>query len=517
MDYKTAAKTLLEIEQQFDVNTLRYKNLVVWPLVRRGLWEQLLALGPNKVGRVEQPSGNQRSVVKRFSRFASTFWPLWCKAKYRQEYQTQYAVLEKVKYPDILFLLKGEHSRVQIKNKYYNHYIEPWVEFAQERYKCASIEIDSAEGRRAMPRLTPPLFIAPDCHFVIEELKDQLRSSSNRLGAGRNHIEGFAEFSQIAYQMTAGLDLQEQTFVYQAQVLQRYERFYDHILSYMKPKAAFLVNYFSVNSMAFVLSCRKHDIKVVDIQHGTQGKYHAFYTHWTRITRYGYDLLPDYFWVWGEEARRNINQWVPSHCQRHRALVGGNLWLLKWKSNDNWHVETCEEAHYYQCFVQWDKVILFSAQVMAQPIPDLLLSAMQKAPDKWLWLIRLHPSQRSEISRVERYLEGKGVRHFEIRQATELPLYGLLKRCDHHITCWSTVCYEALAFGLATSIIHANGRDLYQEYIDTGYFSYAESWEKLLEQVREEYPNNFVNENEPYIIADVSAAEKAFETILRAK
>jgi hypothetical protein len=111
-------------------------------------------------------------------------------------------------------------------------------------------------------------------------------------------------------------------------------------------------------------------------------------------------------------------------------------------------------------------------------------------------------------------LKAAGVQHFEIENATDLPLFGVMRLAHYHITCWSTVCYEALVFGLPTSIVHENGKSLFEDYIRRGIFAYAETGAQLLAQIAHSDPSQQIAEPHPYIVADDALAHQAFQSIL---
>ena len=56
MDLKTNIKIINNIEDNIDVNELKYRNLNIWPIIRHAIWKQLLHpkndhLGMGYIGR----------------------------------------------------------------------------------------------------------------------------------------------------------------------------------------------------------------------------------------------------------------------------------------------------------------------------------------------------------------------------------------------------------------------------------------------------------------------------------
>ena len=127
------------------------------------------------------------------------------------------------------------------------------------------------------------------------------------------------------------------------------------------------------------------------------------------------------------------------------------------------------------------KVILVTLQ-WTIPMPRHLLDVMKHSPEDWYWLIRLHPLQKQDKAQTAREIrrQGIGIARFDVEQATEAPLYALLEHCHCHVTCSSSVSYEALAFHVPTVIIHASGRHLFEEDIKESVFSCALTRDSLM-------------------------------------
>lgn len=486
---------LVEIEARFDVNSLRYKDMLVWPVIRLELWIELLSQPSVKARRQSsnlRKTPHRPGVIRRLQL-------LFLRFKYWVEHKIQIASLKREQ-ADILFFSGAELHRFMLGDKFYNFYMDPWIEFAQQYYSCIKVEINTKSSRKIQPRVIPPV--------MLDFLPPPRRPQDN------GNISNFEMLTEVMELVTNGVQLSEQAIITKLNYIESYTAFFEDLLRALKPKAVFLICFYDIINMALIKTCKKLGVVSVDLQHGKQGKYHGLYTHWMKLPERGYDFLPDYFWNWGDESRSNINQRSPVDIQHHLPLVGGNLWLNKWKLDD-WYVENEEEKKFYARLAKLEKVILYSAQPIDVPFPPHVLEAMRASPETWLWLIRLHPGQKGEQENIQKTLEASGVCCFEISQAISLPLYALLKRCDYHVTCWSTVCYEALVFNVPTSIVHENGRIFYQEYIAKGIFFDALSSEELLKQIKQYTGKNIVPESSPYIVADRGTAKRVLDEIMK--
>ncbi|HLG03165.1 MAG TPA: hypothetical protein VI731_06195, partial [Bacteroidia bacterium] len=218
--------------------------------------------------------------------------------------------------------------------------------------------------------------------------------------------------------------------------------------------------------------------------------------------------LPDFFWNWGEESAENIQKWM-NRAELHKPVIGGNLWLSKWKHG---HVPSNgkDEEEFTQFLRGSEKVILFSLQPLEknEMIPGYLTEAIRKSPPGWTWLLRRHPFQKISDEEIL-HLIGETKSKLEIRLSSTLPLYRILRHTHHHVTLWSSVCFEAAEFDVPTTIAHPFGAALYDSQIRNLIFSYANTADAILNLVLEGRPSR----KSGYIVTDPVLAERAFEMI----
>lgn len=508
MNPKAACEILAEIEQRFDVNSLYYKDLRVWPLIRKALWGQWMAPWIFTAKQASKQAPHHRN--------AQAFLPSKIsgivKAPVRRSkaalrylinqrvHQRQLASLCQNGTVDILFFSWPSDYTNQFGGKLYNHFVDPMTDLVRERYSFLKLELNSDRKQKTLPRFEPTTFINPP-YSPLRVLRRAHRV---------DRTEGFEELQGIILQVAGHVQLEPGRIIERALNIERHQAFFVEILTELRPRAIFSVR---LNPMALMWASKKLGIPTVDIQHCKQGKYHPMYTHWTKIPDDGYELLPDFYWCWGEQSRYNIARWQPPGCRHHRPVVGGNRWLAKWTEGDGFSPSNDVET-FLERLRRVEIVILVTLQPINDPLPAHVLDAMQRSPSTWLWLVRLHPSQRGMREQVRALLERHGVHNFEIECATRAPLYALLKQSDHHITCWSSVCYEALSFYVPTTIVHPIGLELYHDYIDQGIFTYVQNGDALLAAIKKVYSKEQLKEPVPYIDTSRQRAEEALGMIL---
>ena len=438
--FKDNLKKILAIEQTFDVNSVQYKELAIWPLIRLHLKQRLYHSDfPCKSKKLDKKlsflSPNERTIVE----------------------------IKKIEHADIVFFSRTVEYNVKINGKYYNPFLNPIMELAKKKYECVNLELISQNIKQTLPRYEKTIILEPENQCIYEE---QIES-----------IENFKELKQIIHKIT-GIQIFEDYFISQAKGIKSWQHFFMSVFSESKPHSVFLVCYYYVIAMALVRACKILNIQTVDVQHGVNDE---MYSPWTKIPKDGYDIIPDKFWCWGNYFYENINKWnIPDN--RHQAIVGGNLWIHKWK---NTKLEDFGVNHqtikFYEELNKKDKIILITMQTRDVKLPNKLLHVMKNTQQKWYWLIRLHPefSTYQDKLQIKKLLEQYEIDNYDTEFATSSHLYALFHYVDHLITFWSATVYDAIAFHIPTIVIHPSGYQIFKEEIKKGVVSYADTTEKL--------------------------------------
>jgi len=479
--FKTMMEIIAAVEKNFDVNSVKYGDLLMWPAIRLTLWTQL-----------SHPSKNRTRRTKN--------GPLKLPRIHLDE--ASIASLQRCEKPDLLFLsTPGEHS-TQIQNRFYGRQTDPIIEMARKFYNVLKIEPVGEQTKKTLPRFEPTTFI------------NTITTRENTTSQG--YIENFPALQEVIKNI-CGVIIEEDFIIQRALEIKGWQEFFSKLLSVLSPKAVVIMCTCRDLAMGLIWACRKISIPTVDIQHGKQGKYNGVYTHWTKLPAQGYDLLPEIFWSWGAKSKENIEKWFPENHQRHRSIIGGNRWLGKWVEDENFGIDENLKP-FYNGLRQIERSILFSLQPIGDKssFPEHVIKAMRCSPANWVWLLRLHPlySSKEHKDHIKKIMQQNGIDNYEIDSATDCPLYALLKFCDHHITAWSSVCYEALIFGVPTTLVHREGWELYDSYIQQGLFNRAGNADELIACISRSYAAGQFKENVPYIETDRQYGEKAIGSIL---
>jgi hypothetical protein len=373
------------------------------------------------------------------------------------------------------------------------------IEMVKTKHRYLKFEIANPNKvKDNKPRLEPSVFV--NWKIVDQEI-DKTKS-----------IEGFSSLQQLVFDIS-GIVLNEALFLREARLLRSWQFFFKDVLSVTRPKTVFLVCYYHLIAMSLIRECKEKGITSVDIQHGARGSYQAYYTHWTKIPNNGYELIPDFFWCWGQISKNNIERTCTSNCVSHQAIVGGNLRLAKFlngnciSKNINPYCEKLKKA---------DKLILIAMSDPSIFLPKFVLKAMRASSVAWRWLIRLHPyhCNSEEKDRLSTIIQEYGIYNYEIDFPNDSHLYELLRICDHHITFSSSTCYEALKFGVPTTFIDPSSFHAFGEDINNNIFMFADTSEALIASIKQEdYLDPGIDMSE-YIETDKAVALKSWNIIL---
>ncbi len=291
-----------------------------------------------------------------------------------------------------------------------------------------------------------------------------------------------------------------------------FARIFEKVLNALTPKAFMLSVYYHPVGMAWMLASRWAGVKSVDLQHGRLGPHHGAYTQLTAAPRDGYHLLPDAVWCWGEQTKHDIEVDKNPACERHGGLIGGNVWLHKWRYGNTDGLEP-QSVHDFSKQMAGKKKILVSLQPLDKPVDAVLLEAMKNAPPEWMWLLRIHPLRRHTAPEIESILNKNGISNFEIEQSTVLPLFSLLKLADHHVTEFSSVVIEAAAFNVCSTVIGDRGREIFAPQISAGQCDHAESSHDLLNSIAGNRADLSLSGGPSFICMDENAPDTALRAL----
>lgn len=445
------------LEERYPVESWIMDGIHIWPLIRIKLYGYLYAFrvdaDKRRVSRKSRLAQHGPKVIRGLARFVRAYV-----SDYRRNLRPAGAV-------NAVFLSDGV-SYTQLDGEWYEKFCDPLIERFRDRgMRCFLM---SPLHEYYVPRHTPSMFVQP---FVDLAIARALAAS--RLRAPREmNLSRFDEFRSELDARKIGIPLERVLNVAEDVArLRAVAAFYRSHLRRLRPAAAFVVSYYSIDNMAFNLACHELGIPAVDIQHGAEGDLHAAYGQWWKVPAEGYALLPAVFWCWSENEAAAIRRWNGNVRHWHDAVVGGHPWLALWQhgaapfiARYDRRVREIKAGGDYAVHI----LVTLQYGLADATVLEPLLAAMRAAPASWRWWVRLHPAMLKERESLRELVRSRGNPHVELDAATDLPLYALLKHVDVHVTHSSYTTVEAEAYGVHSIVFSRYGAELLGDQLARG-------------------------------------------------
>lgn len=232
------------------------------------------------------------------------------------------------------------------------------------------------------------------------------------------------------------------------------------ILLKVRPKLILeVVNYNGPNKV-FNNLANEFNIPIVELQHGTMGKYHLGYS-FPNFVKNKLKTFPNYLFVWGdfwkEQTRFPID--------KDKIFVTGFPYL--------------EQKTKQITFDDNRKDIL----VISQPtIAEALCKEVIKLSDvledeKITIYYKLHPGEIASSHIL--YQELYSRENIKVIDQPSITIYDLFPKCKVQIGVYSTALIEGIAFGLYTVILKLPGWEYFEDLQDNENFSFINSMDEI--------------------------------------
>lgn len=465
-----------EIERKFDVEDFKVNNVCIWPVIRLRIFWSNIDSKENPYFE-KKPTNKLKNYWRYFLTVLNGIVKLaWASIKDRGKNSHPDRNVEVV-------LLASGASHSLFSDKWYEVFLDPFFDILKESGIVAMLMMPLHHYR--IPRYNPSFFIqtALDLKLFLTKLKRPKMS----LSAGfERKLDAIKEYID---QNDKHLDLPDiDSILKEFKTITLYSEYFTKIFSKCRPKLGILVCYYDTLGFAFDLACHNSKIKSMDVQHGVQGDYHVGYGRWESVPEVGYELLPDYFWLWSKYEKEAIDRWA-FRVKRHNSIIGGNVLEEIWKKGKKDFV------------IHYDKIMrntkasckgkinmLFTAQgIIKEDVIKEILKAIKDTQELYNWWIRLHPRNRlAHTSEIKHILGQYGITRYCLKMANEVPLYSILKVADIHLTSYSSVVCEAARFGVPSVVTSESSKILFPYEISTGLAKYASEHNEILEAIEEQ-------------------------------
>ncbi|MCI5737513.1 sialyltransferase [Methanobrevibacter ruminantium] len=272
---------------------------------------------------------------------------------------------------------------------------------------------------------------------------------------------------------------------------------YIELLQRKKPKVVFLV--VAYENKALLAACKKMNIGIIELQHGTISPYHLGYSYPENTMKFNGELkeieyFPDKILSFG-------NYWknaCPFPIDSENIIPMGFPYF---EENSKTYMKIAEDKNSKEGNNQKTekKQILFISQgVIGKYLSELAYETalnMNKNNENnednaqnYNFIYKLHPGEYGTWKENYDYLT-KAVNEFDnftVINKSEPPLYELFAESHYQIGAFSTAIYEGLAFNCKTFIIDVPGVEYLDDLIDKDIVKKVNSSEELINYINNE-------------------------------
>lgn len=426
-----AYKSLKTLDNKAFINDCDYNGVNYWPLVRYHFLSKFLN-AERYNSKLQSSNSLKRSFKKKLFNYK-------VKKAYRKE-------LSKLNNAEVLFISNLTSYKTNSDGVYYNKNTDPWNHYLNHLGKhSVSIELSNwNEDYNNYNFFGRTQIFNSDYFFMQDSVKNN-----------KDFLQIQKRFNTVFNKH--GADINSSLFAKHVVNIRNYTNLYRDILIKVKPKIIFTVCWYSVDKMALCNAAHSLKIKIVDLQHGKQGKYHPMYYGWKNDFS-NKNLIPDELYLWGKYSYDLINE-ESNLKNKFIPTITGNPWLLNYDL-----FLSQKEIDLYEKFKskrQTRNVIIALQPVeinyQLHIIKNIILSNQDCN-----FLVRFHPGNKNHEEWYN--LLGK-YENVDFDYANSLPLNLLFRESEVCLSCWSTVLLEANYADVLPVCIHENGKNIFKENI----------------------------------------------------
>lgn len=425
-------RSIIELEGKLEVNKIVCRSLNIWPLFRQTLWFQMIAeneelkVGVETFGRSKLAEVTTRSEL----------------------YDTNVKVNEDAR---ILFFSRSAYLVKTRTGDFIDRIVDPLIYSLNRRDLWDKYYFSDMRGNVGSAYRG----------FIFKPVKEL------------SYFKMDSSLDEIIVEATSYLNLDFVTFKNSVWLnIRMLFRWFEAAkllkLRYPRLEKVYLTSWYFPDCMGLIAALREEGIELIDVQHGKQGKFHPMYSGWTHAeaNSKAYDLLPSTFWCWGQASVDNIVQ-TSKFSNPNKAIVGGLPWIEYFRSR---------YSNPKDCAVNVKRTVLFTLQrrfvLNPEPIPDFILEALSFLNENIHFIFKPHPNDRDAEEYIRSRLREVALDSYEIADPWG-GVYDLFERSTHHLTSFSSTCYEALVFSVPTLLFGETSKRLYREEIEGGEFSWT--------------------------------------------
>ena len=267
---------------------------------------------------------------------------------------------------------------------------------------------------------------------------------------------------------------------------------YIELLQRKNPKVIFLV--VAYENKALVAACKKMNIEIIELQHGTISPYHLGYSYPENTRKFDGEIkeieyFPDKILSFGDYWKNAC----PFPIDNENIISMGFPYF---EENSKTYMEIGEDKNSEEENnekTDYQQVLFISQGVIGKYLSELAYETASNINENndsqnFKFIYKLHPGEYGTWKENYDYLT-KAVNEFNnftVIDKSEPPLYELFARSHYQIGAFSTAIYEGLAFNCKTFIIDVPGVEYLDDLIDRDIVKKVKSSEELINYINNE-------------------------------
>ena len=259
---------------------------------------------------------------------------------------------------------------------------------------------------------------------------------------------------------------------------------YIELLQKKNPKLVFLV--VAYENKALVAACKKMNIEIIELQHGTISPYHLGYSYPENTRKFNDEIkeieyFPDKILSFGDYWKNAC----PFPIDSENIISMGFPYF---EENSKTYMKVAEKKDNEQIGQQ--QILFISQGVIGKYLSKLAYETASNINDSknYNFIYKLHPGEYGTWRENYDYLT-KAVDEFDnftVIDKSEPPLYELFAESHYQIGAFSTAIYEGLAFNCKTFIIDVPGVEYLDDLIDKDIVKKVKNSEELINYINNE-------------------------------
>ena len=473
MNIEEAFRTIVSIESAGFSKGFTYGSINTWPLVRQCLWFELTSV-------------SKYSLRARFSTITGL-----CLRKVISKLANLKSSLSSAIFDEctesIAFISRPIYLQELSNGSLFDRIIDPLIYCLPDnsnyiKYYLSPCPLGAKlfnKGLSISPSLSSNTSIAKPVRERLENLASHLNINPkrliNRYSNCLNRFNQWYKFGRSLFRLKATL------------------------------KFIYITSWYFPDAMGLIAAAKEQGIKVIDVQHGKQGSFQAMYSGWV-IPEEGYVMMPDIFWCWGKPSAEHILK-LDNGRAIHRPILGGYPWIDYYRR----HILKIDNRIFDKGM---SKSVLVTLQPTQgdniEPLPDFIIEFLNQKPKDIHFTFRCHPGLRDGADYCSRRLSAISNSLYSIDDGIS-NLYDLMIKSTHHITAYSSCCYEASAFGVRTLLYGVDAKSIYANEIERDIFDWIYGSSKDLKQWLENKTHPNENTNCQYIVSSLEHTRSILE------